>query len=439
MRYGSLNKSTSITSKLIILLVITAFGPYIIPQAGIRIEHFFIYGIFLYTFLCFLSGKSDFRLNRYAAILLILFSATVIWIFAVSYLQKGLGNIYGLVASIENFTQPIALIFILTCFLKGLDKRKIYQLFRIVIFWIIVMLCINSIIAIGMIFFDIWAFLKYFVLSDSEQGGRGSVLERAASMGRFSGIFNQPFESGLAYSIGLLCWVYLATNLRTITFSLWTALTLLLIGGTLSMSKVFLMAGFPLSLFYLLWNNVGYLKIRKSTVVGGIFWFLGTAALAIFIVSRWQGLNRFLDFFSLGRYAERGVISSLTAGRFGQESSAVKSKFLDVWLESPLFGLGAPIPGLTDNAYLEFFYYGGSVGLLLNILMLLVIGVVSYTGLRNSSEIGKFIVVLWVLIIGAGLGAPVLTINRSSIFLWIILVFAFHIVSQKAVKGRAQT
>lgn len=38
--------------------------------------------------------------------------------------------------------------------------------------------------------------------------GGVSTAERAATMGRYSGIFNQPAEAGVAYSLGLIAAVY---------------------------------------------------------------------------------------------------------------------------------------------------------------------------------------------------------------------------------------
>ena len=420
-----------LAKRIIILLCVVALGPYVISQAGVRLEHFVIYFSLLYVFLASLTSHKNILLNRFAASILGLFFASVIWIFAVSYLYKGLGNIYGLLAALENFIQPITLILVLSWFLARLDRTARFNLLRVAIITMIVMLCINALVAIASVYFDTWPVVRYFVLSDTGIGGRGSVFERAASMGRFSGVFNQPFESGVAYSIGLLGWIYLAVTARRITLNNWVALTLLLAGGALSVSKVFILGGFPLAILFWCWLSMGRLSVRKSTLFGGTLWILVATAALSALAASWAGLRFFLRLFDFACLSEHGIINVFTAGRFGQETTGVKSLFIQTWSESPIFGFGAPIDGALDNAYIEFFYYGGSVALLLNILMLLVVFYVAFLALQNAPKLGKFLFVLWVFIIGAGMGAPILTLNRSSIYLWVILVIAFGLVSKR--------
>ena len=51
--------------RIIILLFISAFGPYIFPQAGLRLEHFFIYGVFAYVIIMFVASHNPFKFNRF--------------------------------------------------------------------------------------------------------------------------------------------------------------------------------------------------------------------------------------------------------------------------------------------------------------------------------------------------------------------------------------
>jgi len=96
-------------------------------------------------------------------------------------------------------------------------------------------------------------------------------------------------------------------------------------------------------------------------------------------------------------------------------------------------GFGVPMSYLRalDNAYIEYFFYGGIVGLVFYIAILAVILWVAFRGLKTNPKLGRLLMALWILIIGAGIGAPVLTINRSSIFLWVILVITFGVLSKR--------
>ena len=109
----------------------------------------------------------------------------------------------------------------------------------------------------------------------------------------------------------------------------------------------------------------------------------------------------------------------LTGSRFGSyEPSVVLPLFLKIWNDSPITGFGVLVSGpyVFDNAYVEFFLYGGVVGLFLCLGILLVIFWTALQGLRTDSQLGRLLMTFWILIIGASIGAPVLTLNRSSIF-----------------------
>ena len=85
-------------------------------------------------------------------------------------------------------------------------------------------------------------------------------------------------------------------------------------------------------------------------------------------------------------------------------------------------------PYVFDNAYVEFFLYGGVVGLFLCLGILLVIFLTALQGLRT--DFNWELLIFLILIIGASIGAPVLTLNRSSIFLWVIIVITFMILAK---------
>lgn len=412
--------------RFIILLCIAAFGPYVIPQAGVRVEHFVIYGSFLYVLIFRMNVKWD----KNIFLLMALWLAVLFWILAVSLRNLSWAPAYSLGAALDNFIQPIALITVICAAVARLDRAGRLNLLRVAGIAVIAMLCLNSFISILSVFYNTEPFLQYFVVLN-EAGC--NVMQSAVSMGRFSGIFNQPFENGVAYSIGLLAWVYLATTSRRISSIGWIALILLIIGGFLSVSKVFILGGFPLSMLYWFWIALSQGRIRKSTLLGGIIWGLAGVAGINLLTESWFGLEHLLRLFNLDSINADPILL-FTGGRFGAEAPSVTPMFAEIWSESPVIGFGVPLqgPAVFDNECLEFFTYGGIVGIAFYIAILAVIFRFALHGLRTDPEPGRLLMALWILIVGAGLGAPVLTINRASILLWVILVIILGVLP----KGR---
>ena len=415
--------------RFLILLCIVALGPYVVPSAGLRLEHFVIYSSFLYVMIFKMRTKIDNNIFLLGALCL----AHVFWIAAVSLRNISWASPYRMFAALENFTQPVALIIIIYATVTRLTRTARLNLLRVAGNTVIAVLCINSLIAILTIFYDTWPFLQYFVVAGDTGLATGAVMQISVAGGRFLGVFNQPAEAGLAYSIGLLVWVYIATTSKRISLIGWISLILLIIGGFLSVSKSFILGGFPLSMLYWFWTALSQPRIRKSTLKGGIIWGLVAVAVISFLMKSWTGLDFLLSLFDPGNRKAQGAIYLFTGTRFGGDESGVSLLFAKTWSESPIMGFGVPLPdlGALDNAYLEFFIYGGIVGLVFYIAILTVILWVAFRGLRTDPNLGRLLMFLWILIIGAGIGAPVLTINRASIFLWVILVIAFGVLSKK--------
>lgn len=419
--------------RFVIFLSIAALGPYVFPAAGLRLEHFVIYGSLIYVMISEISLFKYVKKIDNLLILMVLCLAVALWILTVSLPNIiGGSSAYKILSAMENFTQPIALIVVISSVVGKLDRTSRLNLLRIASISIIVLLCINSFLAISEVFFDTWPFLQYFVVAGNDGLSIVSVSELALTMGRFSGVFNQPAESGLAYSIGLLVWVYLATTSKRISSLGWASLIMLTIGGSLSVSKSFILGGFPLAMLYWFWIALSRLRIRISTLIGGLIWGLGGGVALSFIIELWEGFNFFSRLFVLDNINE-GIVELFTGGRFGGDESGVILHFAEVWSKAPLTGVGVGLINeqALDNALIEYFLYGGIIGLAFYIAIILVIFWVAFRGLKSDPVHGKLLMSLWILINGAGIGAPVLTLNRSSIFLWIILIVTFGVISKK--------
>jgi hypothetical protein len=223
----------------------------------------------------------------------------------------------------------------------------------------------------------------------------------------------------------------LANTERKINYLGWFAIIFLLLGGALSVSKLFIIVGFPLALFYYGWINIGIVWFRKSSIAGFTIMIAIFMSVVTFFVDDWTGLKMFLRLFDFTSVSDKGFLDTYTAGRLNSDDSSVMNLFAYTWSKSPVFGFGVPVEEILDNGYLEFFYLGGTVALAFYIFMLVVILFVALTRRRNHFKCGKFVFVIWILTIVTGIGAPVFTLNRASIFFWILINLAILIVSRK--------
>lgn len=424
--------------RFIVLLCLAAMGPYVVPAAGLRLEHFVIYGTFLWVIvLKTISGRNA-KKDRNVFLLLGLCFAAALWVSISTLKNLSWATPYGVLAGLENFIQPIALIVVIISVMDRLERVERLNLLRVAGIATIVMLCINAFIAALSMFYDLWPFLEYFVVGELDlENGLTTLSQVAATGGRLLGVFNQPAESGLAYSIALLIWAYLATISKRINLIGGFSLILLLIGGFLSISKTFMFGGFPLSILYYIWTGPIRFRIRINTLITVSSFGLGMVVvlslLADLLAESWKGFEFFLRYFNLAIF-DNGifeVLDLLTGSRFGNGESGVGLLFAKAWMEAPIMGFGVANAQGLDNGFLEFFFYGGIVGLAFHIALLLVILWVAFVGLRSDPNRGRLLFTLWILIIGASIGAPAITLNRASIFLWIILIITFGVLSKR--------
>ncbi len=423
------------SARITVLVLISAFGPYILPVFGLRLEHFVIYCLLGWLVVStMLHPQQVIKIDRHIKWIAFIWIICISWIFLSTCINSISiqYRIYKVIASFENFFQPMAIILIISWLLSALTLQERYKLIRLICITTIIILCLNSIICIVSLFWDTSWFLKQF--HGGSDSLRGSVYSRAVSNGRFSGIFNQPLESGVTYAMGLIFWVHMAVTTAKIKSIWWLFLFFLLCGGLLSVSKVFIFGGVPLAIGLWFWNFVNKLKIRKSTFLGWLTWG-GISGFFVFLVfSIWSGLHYFLRLFDVAYYSSKGgFLSVFTAGRFGSGETGVIYKFTNVWENSPLYGFGAFIDTALDNGYLEFFYFGGGVGLLLYLLILILIFVQAFSNFSKNPQLSKLLFTIWIFIVGSGIGAPVLTINRGSIIIWISIVIIYSIINNKQI------
>lgn len=276
------------------------------------------------------------------------------------------------------------------------------------------------------------------------------VAELAEQMGRYSGVFNQPAEAGIAYTLAALSLAYLQK--RELVAAPWAQLAwvLIVVGGMLTLSKVFV-GGLVLALLLVLAYRVHVV----STAVAA----LGTvaamvAATAAGWFSTW-GASTMASWYRYSIEVGDSPLYTLTAGRFGtpgtdgppsiavpmvpaEGSGGTGAESADVALlpagtgelvrtmieEHPVLGVGARgLQVAYDSAWSEAVVVGGLVGLGLIITAHLLIIGSSVIRVRHLGSVHALLLgAVVVLLLAGSMGMPALTGNRESTLMWIWIV-----------------
>jgi hypothetical protein len=275
------------------------------------------------------------------------------------------------------------------------------------------------------------------------------VAELAQQMGRYSGVFNQPAEAGIAYTLAALSLAYLQK--RDLVTSVWAnvAWVLLVVGGLLTLSKVFV-GGLilALALVVLYRTHVVRTVVVALATVGAM---VGLTAVGWF--SSW-GASTMAGWYRYSISVGDSPLYTLTAGRFGTPGTdgppsiavpmaptadgAVGGAASDIAAppagtgelmrtmldEHPVFGVGARgLQVAYDSAWSEAVVVGGFVGLGLLLLAHLVIIATALVRTRRLDGVHSlFLGAVVILTLAGSMGMPALTGNRESTLLWIWIV-----------------
>lgn len=385
---------------LVAALILGAFGPYL--TGSIRTEQLIVYALaplLVFTFV---------RLKTWAIGLL---SA---WL--VSLIVVSLGHLFrspgtapweqgSALAGYDNLLLPLVIMLLIWTLVPIAGA---ISALRTAAMLIALLATVNAIIAVASSMVpNLVTFLHPFW--SAEAGDTGSVGELAMTMGRFSGVFNQPAEAGLVYSVATVLTVWVFSKQWILLYPI---LGLLTIGGMLSVSKVFLFVGLPIALVLLLLTQkiAGWIGIFLA---GGLLTILlGTATF----FQQWTGLDYLARLLEIPE--NESILQFYTAGRWTEGSSVLEvSDF--VLGASPLFGMG--IAGLTvpyDSLWTESVILGG---ILMVLTMLAALGALIWAfrkipdrNLRLTSY------AFWAVLVGASFGIPSLTTNRAATIVWVV-------------------
>jgi len=421
-RYFSMKRYSKLT---LALMIVAAFGPYIIPYLGIRLEHIVIYTFLIITLIYYTKA---YRISTYFLPFVFIWLTIILWTGTVTFfIDSGYRNYYAVIAGFENYFQPLAIIFIMAFLLCALGKQDIKGHIVGVSYLAIILLALNSVWNLTGMIVDLMPVNIYF------WAGRGAdistVAQRASILGRYTGIFNQPIEAGLMYSLGLLLWAYIVSSKDKIRARDALLLILLIINGLLSVSKVFLFGGLPLFIAYIIHESIhknSFIKHLKSLII-----IVPTVYLLNILLSNyWRGYDYLMRFFieSNGDNLATGLLGT----RYSSETTVMRN-FEQTWAESPFYGFGFGAHGPFDNGYLEFFMQGGVLALLLSCLLFVVLlyYAVQYRSKESRLE-AKTLIWLQLLVIGASLGGSTITANRFSVLFWVLVcLFVKYLIDKK--------
>ena len=435
----------------VVVTVACIFGPYLV--SGIRTEQVALYGSAAVAPFVVRGPWHWLRPGWFVLVPWSLYVAVAaIASFAVdSRMPVAAGS---LVAGLDNALLPLATLTVTACWLQLAPARELIRLAS----WVMVgALSLNSIVAVlgSYVGLDRLPLLHWFW---SAAGAGESVAELAATNGRFSGLFNQPAEAGVAYCLAAFCLVHLVNAGEAGSRATWLPCwVLLMLGGLMTQSKIFMVGGLAITVVLVLLGRRDRILLAVSafvTVVGAIV--IGTRG--------WLGdwvTSGTLGWYAASIDAGDSWIYTISSGRFGSGGGGGGGASVPVTEngetviepgglfklgklvldEHPLFGVGAR--GLSvsyDSTWIEAIIVAGGVGA---VLVLLVHAGLAVQWLRLRSSLPRderiLAAAVVLLVAGSSFGMPSLTGNRESSMLWIMLglLLVFRVREPRAADAAA--
>lgn len=391
------------------IVAASSFGPYI--AGGLRTEQLVAY---ICAFVGILFGVGRFRVSSGATAVITCY--LVVLVIAILGLlsppvMKGYSYDFARpLAGIDNLALPVAAVILAQILQATMDRglllRRLSQI-------VVTAMCLNTLVELVSLKFSLSSLLSRFW--DSEKVANLStdtVAGRAAQLGRVSGIFNQPSEAGIIYGAALLMAIYLY---REHPKRLVGAALILLAGGFLTVSKIFVLVALPIALWQIC--RVGGRRFSR------LIWLAVMVSAAAFagavgLIPAWAGASYLLRLLHPGEGS--GLLSFYTSSRFGSGSSV--APIINAVLQtSPVSGIGAQgLNAAYDNVWVEGLVYAGLFGVIGYTVVFFVLAR-AWQHRRKQMLPGesRLVVGLWLIVVFGSVGFPVLTGNRMTTLLWL--------------------
>jgi hypothetical protein len=397
--------------------LLCTFGPYINASLGLRLEQVVIYISFL---LLLLTRKVS--MPRSPALLAILLCFVILLFIPLMSLDEGnYSRLSLVVAQFENYLQaPVVFLIFIATFQRASHNGD-HELFSRFADVILYMLAINTIFSLYIMSNPSSELLRIFSgareISESNNPFTTGMTttELNVSAGRVTGVFGQVFAGGYAYSLGLFLWIYNYKGTGKTSWVPYTLLLMILMGGMFSASKVFLVLGLPLFLVSL--------GMKRVWLIGSLI--AAIILLALFVnpvlIDLFETLNGLVYIFRLIDLDAVDIFTVYTSGRFSEESIIIDS-ITRVLSISPLVGLGYGSIETSDFSLNEVISLGGLIGLLAYLCLHISVAMLALNIKKGAGRTLylQFLVITFL----TSLSAPVITANRISVFVWLIVAWA---------------
>jgi len=397
-----------------LMFPILILGPYWF--GGLRIEHFVVYGFLLVAILTrhnrlLVWAPSDLLIATLLLFPLIIGLVNTFWLYGAVP-----GDISEFVSAMDNYFLPVAAFFLAICWTTASDRSVILR-----------NLCLGTLFAGSLNAVVAFAqsvqpdLLRPFLRLFWGETPVGSfVAENAEGNLRFSGLINQPAESGLMYGICLLAAIYLLRLKRPSKWLVFTAMALIVFGGLLTGSKVFLVA-IILAVVTFLLSVTSFMKRIISAM------FLLAAGVILWIATLGQ-------FRQLRYYLTDSIWqpSEWFSGRYFTNGST--EPFMAFVREQGLLGSDLLLTGTTsDSEWVRLLGASGLAGVLafVTVFVLLFRRVLSPRSDLVAPERALAGSIL-VLGLGATFGIPAFSANKSGS----LLVVFFGVLLVRSVSDR---
>ncbi len=121
------------------------------------------------------------------------------------------------------------------------------------------------------------------------------------------------------------------------------------------------------------------------------------------------------------------IFNILTSSRFADDS-IIYQKISQILVDSPFVGYGFGYQKFADFAVYEILSIGGIFGLLIYFMIFFyILGFSVYFIFKRSKE-ALLLFFIWILLIFASIGAPIITANRISIIIWVITSLLIFVI-----------
>jgi len=383
-------------SALPVWVMLISLFPYL--PAGLRVENI-IFPFFVAGYI--LSLRFNFKLGMIYLIQIFSLLIPLFGVLLASYVSFNTGVAADPFVMFVRLSMPLLMLISFSAIVNKISNPLISVAFAIMVCAVPV-----SLVSLLSVFFDIAEFLQYWIKNDPD-----GVWAQSLAIGRFNGIFNQPLESGIFFSVALFSSIYLLKVLPRIRVLSLFCIVFVILGGLLSFSKNFTVLGLIFGLYLLV-----ALRMVSFQVAAFAFIFLCISVFSLVAVFNNNYADSLVDLFEQG-----GFLLALTAGRLGAEDTGVSLLFSELFHQGYWFigrGLGSHMP--LDNGYLEYFYQGGVLALVGYLCF--IVTLFGYRGNVISNHHKSLLNTLAFFVIFASLGGPVITASRANLPLIFLIV-----------------